>query len=70
MTDFLFAMPSFIRGVARTLDIGGTLNVYNRSVDGDEADRRALQADWNTIGQDMWVGVKQVEQEIKDKKNK
>lgn len=70
MTDFLFAMPSFIRGAAHVLDIGGTLDVYNRSRDGAEADRRAIQADWAAVSQDMWCGVKQVEQEIESKQNK
>lgn len=70
MTDFLFAMPSFLRGAAHVLDIGGTLDNYNRSVDGDEADRRALQSDWNAVAGDMWYGVKQIEQEIEHKQNK
>ncbi len=70
MTDFLFAMPSFVRGAAHVLDMGGTLDVYNSSANGAEADRRALQADWNAVGQDMWQGVRQIEKNIKTKANK
>jgi hypothetical protein len=30
----LFAMPSFIGGAARVLDLGGTFDVYNDSLNG------------------------------------
>ena len=49
-SDFLFAQPSFLEGMARTLDIGGTLDVYNTSPSGDEADEAALLADWFAVG--------------------
>jgi hypothetical protein len=29
-TDLLHARPTFLEGVARLLDVGGTLNEYNR----------------------------------------
>ena len=52
-SDFLFAEPSFLSGVARILDVGGTFDGYNISRDGLQADARALYADWRIVGQDL-----------------
>lgn len=52
-SDFLYAKPSFLEGVARLVDFGGTLNEYNFSQTGDEADARATWMDWAVVGQDM-----------------
>ena len=49
----LFAQPSFLEGLARSLDLGDTLTEYNRSESGHAADRRALRSDWDAIGRDM-----------------
>jgi hypothetical protein len=46
----LFADPSFLEGMARVLDMGGTLNEYNRSLTGEMADFYALFGDWATVG--------------------
>ncbi|MHB8091863.1 MAG: hypothetical protein ACYDH8_09760 [Syntrophales bacterium] len=54
-TFFLFARPSFIGGVARLFDFGGTLNSYNISATGELADARAFDQDWKAIGDDMRV---------------
>ncbi|GHU03187.1 hypothetical protein FACS1894147_06680 [Spirochaetia bacterium] len=59
MTDYLFARPSFIEGVARNADLFGALNVYNTSPDGVMADLRALQADLKTLQKDFDVAYKQ-----------
>jgi len=37
-STFLFARPSFLEGVARVMDLGGTLQVYNNSKTEKEAD--------------------------------
>ena len=49
-SDFLFAMPSMVSGLARTLDLGGTFDEYNDSPNGDIADWLASLADWRSIG--------------------
>lgn len=49
-SDFLFARPSFIEGVARILDFGNTLNQYNTSAD---ADTIALTMDMYAVGDDL-----------------
>lgn len=52
-TSFLFARPSFIEGASRVVDIGNTMSEYNRSATPNEADMRALMADWAAIGEDL-----------------
>ncbi len=52
-TDFLFASPSFLEGAARTIDIFGNFDTYNRSESPEEADFRAISNDWLVICQDF-----------------
>ena len=56
-TSRLFARPSFIEGMARIFDMGGTLNEYNASPSGEEADAVAMWSDWAAIGQDMYAAL-------------
>lgn len=56
-TDFLFARPGFVTGVARLFDFGGTLNTYNVSPSEEMADTHALQADWRVVGDDMRIAL-------------
>jgi hypothetical protein len=51
-TDLLYARPSFLEGVARLLDFGGTLNEYNRLDTPEDVDLVALRSDWEALGQD------------------
>ena len=41
----IYARPSFLEGMARVMDIGGTLNVYYFAPDGAESDDEAPQSD-------------------------
>jgi len=52
-SDFTFAMPSFIGGMASVLDIGSTLVVYNESRSPEEADYHAIESDWKITGNDI-----------------
>lgn len=63
-TDFLFAQPSFASGVARTLDLWGTLDDYNFSETNLEADEKAIAADWIIVGQDLSEAMAQSESEL------
>jgi hypothetical protein len=56
-TDALFARPSFMSGVARALDLGGTFDEYNRSPSPEDADVRALHSDWMAVGADMQKAI-------------
>lgn len=49
-SDFLYARPSFLEGMARIADMGGTLNEYNAS---DDPDAVALMMDWLAVGRAM-----------------
>ena len=62
-SDFLYARPSFTEGVARVFDIGGTLNEYNTSSTGSEADAIAIRSDWDAIGQDILTAIRMFEAE-------
>ena len=56
----LFARPSFVEGVARSIDLGGTLQEYNSSLTEEQADFLALRADWWTVGEDFWNATHEV----------
>ncbi|MFO7321116.1 MAG: hypothetical protein DIU68_005270 [Chloroflexota bacterium] len=55
----LFARPSFLSGVARLVDVLGTLNEYNSAPNGNLADFYATRADWKAVGDDMWEALRQ-----------
>lgn len=48
----LFARPSLVGGIARLLDFGGTLNVYNDSHTPELADLNAFSSDAAALAQD------------------
>lgn len=54
-SDFLFAMPSFTRGVGSVVDLAGTAEEgnYNLSRTPAEADMKALASDWLVTGRDI-----------------
>jgi hypothetical protein len=53
MTDFLFARPSILEGIGRNMDFFGSMNTYNYSKNGEEADETALASDWLAIYKDF-----------------
>ncbi len=57
----LFARPSFAEGLARIVDMGGTLNEYNSASSNEEADYNALLADWQAVGDAIRQAAKQYE---------
>lgn len=59
----LSAKPSFLEGVARTLDLAGTLVVYNYSPSTGAADYYAMQADWFAVGDDLRAAMKEYGEE-------
>ncbi|HUY78541.1 MAG TPA: hypothetical protein VMV29_17350 [Ktedonobacterales bacterium] len=59
-SELLFARPSFLEGVARLFDFGGTLDTYNdEGLTADEANASALASDWRAIGQDMCLAMRE-----------
>ncbi len=64
-TSFLFATPSFLEGLARTLDLGATLDEYNSSITPEQADFLALKNDWQVIGNDLANAIEQEKSNLK-----
>lgn len=58
-TDLLYNRPTFWGGLARCLDVGGTLREFNTSPTGQDADRIALASDWYAIGDDMHRAIRE-----------
>ena len=63
----LYARPSFWDGIARLFDFGGLLNQYNYSKSGKEADFRAIQSDWEYVGQDIYKAIEEYDNQISKK---
>ena len=66
LTDFLFARPSFLGGVARILDFGNTLQEYNYSISSGQADYLAMRSDWLVTGQDLWDALHVFEEQLQE----
>ncbi len=62
-STFLFARPSFLEGIARTMDLGGALQEYNYSYSGEAADMRAMYADWRAIGDDLRRAIAEISEQ-------
>lgn len=65
-TDFLFAKPSFLTGLGRTIDLGAVLerSSYNISTTSPEADSWAIANDWLVVGQDLRSAIEKGKQQI------
>jgi hypothetical protein len=61
-SGFLYADPSFLSGVARTLDLHGLYDAYNLSVTPQEADARGIASDWIITGQDLQDAIDEFQQ--------
>ncbi len=57
-TDFLFAMPSWLSGAARTLDMAGQFDEYNDSQTTQAADAKALFCDWRIVGESLLEAIR------------
>jgi hypothetical protein len=52
-TTFLVVEPSYLSGMGRIIDLWGGFDQYAFSSSNEEADLRAIYADWRLIGQDV-----------------
>jgi len=58
-----FTKPSFISGMASSIDLGATLNEYNyNALPSEIADRLAVMSDWAAVGSDMFYALENYEQ--------
>ena len=67
LINYLYAKPSFIGGMARTLDLAATLQVYNNSETENEADSIALFSDWVNTGDDIESSILEYGETQKEK---
>jgi hypothetical protein len=67
LAALLFARPSFLEGVGRVIDFGGTLTEFNGSVTGAVADAVALASDWQAIGEDLEIAMDTAHEQEKAK---
>lgn len=63
---YLVAKNSFLKGMARVLDIGSTRNKH--AYDFSKSDKEAISSDWSKVGKDMWKVIKDIEGKEHDKK--
>ena len=64
LTDYFFAMPSFLSGVGRALDIGGKFDEYNFAATPEETDAIAIYTSCRAIGEDMMAACARFEREL------
>lgn len=62
LSEYLYARPSFWEGIARLMDISGSLSVYNSALTPTEADNLALLSDWLVVGDDLRESITEFEQ--------
>jgi len=60
MNDYLFAAPSLLEGIARNIDLFGTLQEYNFSNAPNESDMKAHQNDLHSLYNDMDIAIAEV----------
>ena len=56
-TDFLYTRPSFVSGIARLFDFCGLYDSYNERDTDEDADAKAIFADWAVVGADMKTAI-------------
>lgn len=54
---FRFTMPSFLSGMARTLDFMGTLDDYRWGMSDERLDALAAYHDWSAVGDDLGTAM-------------
>jgi hypothetical protein len=64
LTDYGFAMPSFLSGVGRMLDLGAQYTEFNWSEDPDECDENAVFSDFRAVGIDLMQACSRFEAEL------
>ena len=52
-TTFRYPMPSFASGMARTVDLFGTLDDFETTIDDADLDAMATYNDWRAVGEDI-----------------
>lgn len=48
---------NFAKGMARALDLGSTINLYDYNSDSQEMDCMAIRSDWEMVGEDIILAI-------------
>ncbi|MCL6588948.1 MAG: hypothetical protein K6U80_03255 [Firmicutes bacterium] len=61
--------PSFIKGMARVLDLGSTIKIYDYEYLGEpeKIDFEVMNSDWIRIGKDIKAGIIKYQRDIHGK---
>ena len=63
-TLFICRRPSFLNGMARSIDLFGALSTYHKSDNAQIADAKALRADWSAVMGDLAAAFEQVKSSL------
>ena len=64
-SDFLFKMPGFVDGMARSIDLFGSFDDYNGSSTPEEADAKALYQDLSALKDDSDIVLNEIKEKVK-----
>jgi hypothetical protein len=67
-SDFLFARPRALFGVARFFDFAASFDSYNSSESNDEADAKAMYSDWAVVGDAIETSMEKTNIELNSSK--
>ncbi len=59
-TGTLFSKPSFLSGAGTALNLAGNYHPINYSGSSNESDRKAIENDFNMVGQDILDALKKI----------
>lgn len=64
--DYIITKPTFLRGAARALDLGGALcqDAFVLSNSPADADARAMESDWRVTNRDLNQARETMEREL------
>ena len=66
-TNFLLPRNNFLVGLGSVLNIAGAYFDYNYSKSEKEADFKAMESDWQNVGDDFRMSKEKFEKDNKDK---
>lgn len=63
-TNILFPRASFIDGIGSIFNLAGNYFDFNYPKSSEDADRKAIESDWNMIGNDIKKVTKKSKKEL------
>ncbi len=63
-TNILFHRPSFIDGIGSIFNLAGNYFEFNYYGSSEDADRKAIESDWDMVGNDIKKTTKNFKNEL------